>query len=135
MPEKIHFGAIVLNGKDEILILKKGRKFLIPEGSAASDGKVSGAIPGKIREITGLAVEILEFFGVRNPEGGITLEFVCRTKTARTRARKSWEWVPAMKAKGLDLPSTAKAAIKAFYDKKASTNGQNDVNNLKRSAY
>ena len=117
MPEKTHFGAIILNGKDEILLLKKGRRLSIPEGSAASDGKVSDAIPGKIREMTGLEVKILEFFGVRNQEGGITLEFVCNAGQEKLKKGKSGKWVPLAEAKNMNIPATAKAAIRAFSDK------------------
>ena len=116
----LSFGVIVQNDKKQILFHKNriAPKYSLPEEKAPSDLKVSKAVPEKIKRDSGISVDVLEFFGIRQ-EKGIHLIFICKAKSDIDKAKKKdFRWVEIEKSLGLDLPESSRIALEAYFEKK-----------------
>ncbi len=119
-------GAVILNGKDEVLLLQSNKwkdRWVIPGGHIEPGEDMEDALRREIREETNLAVSDIRLLGLQQciyddayfkKKHFIFIDFVCRTDESDVilnEESQSYAWAPLEKINDMNLEPFTKKLI------------------------
>ncbi len=131
----IGVGAAIFNAKNELLIMKRGKKaknekgkWEIPGGSVEFNETIEDALKREVREEIGVEIRIIELLGVCNhiildeKQHWIAPTFICKITKGKPKILEpdkceKLEWFSINKAEKLPLSITTKWGLKTIKNK------------------